>query len=58
MVDIRSGGDVFDTSTVPKQDSAAHQAVVMPSEEHALEPQKKELDRLFWAAIIAEEEKK
>ena len=51
MVEMNTQGDVFSTATVPKQDSAAHQAVVMPTQEHPLEEQCKELDRLFWAKI-------
>lgn len=53
MVEMNTQGDVFSTASVPKQDSAAHQAVVMPKEEHALEAQSKELDRLFWEAVEA-----
>ena len=55
MVEMNTQGDVFSTASVPKQDSAAHQAVVMPTQEHSLEEQSKDLDRLFWAAITEEE---
>ena len=51
MVEMNTQGDVFSTASPPKQDSAAHQKIVMPTQTHALEEQSKELDRLFWESV-------
>lgn len=53
MVEMNTQGDVFSTATVPKQDSAAHQAVVMPTHSHVLEESNMELDRIFWEKVNA-----
>ena len=57
MVEMNTQGDVFSTAEVPKADSAAHTAIVMPTQEHPLEESSKELDRLFWELVDAEEAK-
>ena len=52
MVEMNTQGDVFSTVEPPKQDSAANQAVVMPTIEHPLKEDAAALDQLFWAKSV------